>query len=129
MSIYPTKKKYNRDDLLVDIQQIPISKKGIKKNIKKLLKIIKSIDYTSEEYDHKTLDVLEGVIPYIQKQSYRLLKNFGSQIDIIAWISRCLMELWLTMRYMFTSSERFNEVMTTYKWCNYCSRTKNQRWR
>lgn len=111
MHIYPIKKKYNKDDLLIDIQQIPISKKGIKKNIKEILKMIKSIDCKSEEYDRRTLDILEGVIPYIQKQSNRLLKNFGSQIDIIAWISRCLMELWLTMRYMFTSSESFNEVI------------------
>lgn len=58
-----------------------------------------------------TIDMLDGVIPYIEKQSNRLLKNLDGQIDIIAWISRCLMELWLTMRYMFTSTERFNEVI------------------
>lgn len=50
---YLRRKKYSKNDLLVEIQQIPNTEKGIKKNIKEILKTIKFIDYNSEKYDNR----------------------------------------------------------------------------
>ena len=99
------------DDLIVDIQKIPLERENIEKNLQLLSRHSDYIEGTNNIRDRSLKLLIDAAIPYIRKQINMLLKHLGDDADIIAWISRGLMELFFTLRYMRTSSKRYEEVI------------------
>jgi hypothetical protein len=101
----------NRDDLITDIERIPYDRNGFGENLRELLRHAEFLKEISDVKDDLAAGILEVVPAYIGKQLKRLLANFDEEPDFIAWISRNLMELFFTLRYMYSSRERYNEVI------------------
>lgn len=98
-------------DLIVNIREIPTDNDGIDDNLKRLLKHAEYLETIENIADNNAKTILEVAPPYIRKQIKRLQLHFEDEADIIAWISRCLMELLFMLRYMYTSDTCFNEVI------------------
>jgi len=101
----------NRDELIVDIQNIPQDKKGIKGNLRLLLKHAQYLGTVNDIHDPKPRGILQSVPSYIRKQIVRLQNRLDDEVDIVAWISRNLMELFFMLRYMSKSEDNYDEVM------------------
>jgi hypothetical protein len=102
----------NRDDLITDIERIPYDRNGFGENLRELLRHAEFLRGISDVKDDLAAGILEVAPTYIGKQLKRLLVNLDEEPDFIAWISRNLMELFFTLRYMYSSRERYNEVIT-----------------
>ena len=100
---------YNK--LLTDIHQIPLDRKGISENLDRLLKHAKYLEQTNDVAEPLARGVLDTAPSFIRKQIYRLQIHLDDEADIIAWISRSLMELLFTLRYMYSSRDRYDEVV------------------
>ena len=102
----------NRDNLIIDIERIPCDRNGCSENLRALLRHAEFLKGISDVNDDLAVGFLEVAPAYIEKQLKRLLANLDEESDFIAWISRNLMELFFTLRYMYSSPERYNEVIT-----------------
>lgn len=100
-----------RDELIVDISKIPFDREGIDGNLHLLLQHAKYLEEISGVNDPLAKGLLDAASPYIRKQVKRLRIHLDDEPDIIAWISRNLMELFFTLRYMYSSCERYDEVI------------------
>ena len=101
----------NKDELNIYIQKIPLDRKGIEKNIYLLLQHARYIKTISDVNDPMAKGLLEVVPAYLRKQIERLQHFLDDEPDIVSWISRNLMELFFTLRYMYSSRERYDEVI------------------
>ena len=98
-------------ELLKDIHQIPLDPKGIAENLDRLLKHAKYLEQRNDIADPLARGVLDSAPSFIRKQIERLQLNLNDDADIIAWISRSLMELFFMLRYMYSSRDRYDEVV------------------
>lgn len=98
-------------ELIIDIEQTPVDKKGVAKNINRLLKHAKYLEGRKGINDPFAKGLLDTVPAFIRRQIERLELHLSDDVDIIAWISRNLMELFFTLRYMYSSQERYDEVI------------------
>jgi hypothetical protein len=55
--------------------------------------------------------LLDSAPPFIRKQIERLQLHMDDEADIIAWVSRSLMEFFFILRYMYDSRKRYDEVI------------------
>ncbi len=101
----------NRDDLVVDLRQIPIGRDEISENLRLLLDHARFIEAVLDVEDPLAKGLIETVPSYICKQLERLRAYLDDEPDLIAWISRNLMELFFTLRYMYSSRDRYDEVI------------------
>lgn len=99
------------DDLIVDIEKIPIERGEIEKNLRFLLEYAIYIEELDDVEDPLAKGLLDAVPLFIRKQTERLLIHIDDEADIIAWLSRGLMELFFTLRYMYSSRDRYDEVI------------------
>ncbi len=102
----------NRADLITNIERIPYDRNGFGENLRELLRHAEFLRGISDVKDDLAAGILEVAPAYIGKQLKRLLANLDEEPDFIAWISRNLMELFFTLRYMYSSREQYNEVIT-----------------
>jgi hypothetical protein len=101
----------NKDELNIYIQKIPLDRKGTEKNIYLLLQHARYIETISDVNDPMAKGLLEVVPAYLRKQIERLQRFLDDEPDMVSWISRNLMELFFTLRYMYSSRERYDEVI------------------
>jgi len=101
----------NYDDLAIEIDTIPFDEEGIQKNLTCLLKHAKYLEGRTDIADSFARGLLDSATPFIRKQIARLQLHTDEEPDIIAWVSRSLMELFFMLRYMCTSAERYDEVI------------------
>lgn len=99
------------NELITDIGEIPTDRKGIRKNLKLLLKHSKYLENRSDINEPLTRGILDVAPYYIRKHVERLLKSIDEDADFIAWASRCLMEVLFMLRYMYSSRDRYDEVI------------------
>lgn len=97
--------------LLTDIHQIPLDRNGISQNLNWLLKHAEYLEGRNDVADPLARGVLDTAPSFIRKQLCRLQIHLDDEADIIAWISRGLMELLFTLRYMYSSRDRYDEVV------------------
>lgn len=79
-----------------------------------MLQHVQYIETISDVNDPMAKGLLEVVPPYLRKQIdrlQRLIDDNDNEPDIVSWISRNLMELFFTLRYMYSSRERYDEVI------------------
>jgi len=110
--IFPWKRtgiQMNYNDLLLEFSDIPIDRKGIRKNLNLLLNHVKQLEKRSDITEPLTRGILDAAQPYIRKQIERLQKSIDEDADFIAWISRSLMELLFMLRYMYSSRDKYDE--------------------
>jgi hypothetical protein len=98
------------NELITDLQQVPKESEAAAENIAVLLKHAKYLEGRSDVAEPLARDVLAAAPCFIHKQLERLELHLNDEPDIIAVISRNLMELWFLLRYMYTSRERYDEV-------------------
>ena len=99
-----------KEELIIDIEKIPRLDEEIIKNIE-LLSRYSDYLYAKEDIsDPMAKTIIEAVIPFIKKQLERLRLNFNEEADLIAWLSRNLMELFFILRYIYNSRENYHEV-------------------
>ena len=99
------------NELITDIQKIPIDREGISENLGCLLKHAKYLEEREDVGDPFARGLLDTAPSFIRKQVERLQLHLDDDADIIAWISRSLMELLFMLRYMYRSRERYDEVI------------------
>lgn len=100
---------YNQ--LLIDIDKIPFDRQGIAENLDRLLSHTKYLEERNDVSEPLARGLLDTAPAFIHKQIDRLLLHLDDEVDIIAWISRNLMELFFMLRYMYSSRERYDEVI------------------
>jgi hypothetical protein len=98
------------NELITEIQNVPKGREGAAKNIAVLLKHAKHLEGRSDITEPFARDLLVAAPRFIRKQLERLELHLDDDPDIIAVISRNLIELFFMLRYMYTSRERYNEV-------------------
>jgi len=101
----------NRDELIVDVSKIPLDREGIDGNLRLLSQHAQYLEGITDVNDPLVKDLLDAAPTYIRKQVERLRIHLDDEPDIIAWISRNLMELFFTLRYMYRSRERYDEFV------------------
>jgi hypothetical protein len=99
------------NELITDIQKIPFDSEGVANNLGSLLKHAKYLEGRKDVNDPFARGLLDTAPPFIRKQIERLGLHLDDDLDIIAWISRNLMELFFTLRYMYSSQEHYDEVI------------------
>lgn len=99
------------NELVTDIGNIPLDRKNISENLNLLLKHAKHLEERNDVADPLAKDILETAPSFIRKQIKRLQFHLDDDADIIAWVSRSLMELFFMLRYMYTSRDRYDEVI------------------
>jgi len=99
------------DELITNIQKIPLDREGVANNLGRLLKHAKYLEGRTDVNDPLAKGLLDTAPSFIRKQMERLELHLDDDVDIIAWISRNLMELFFTLRYMYSSQERYDEVI------------------
>lgn len=103
--------KMDYNELITEIHKIPFDRKGIIENLSRLLKHAKYLEEREEVDDPLARGLLESAPSFIRKQIERLQLHLDDEADIIAWISRSLMELLFMLRYMYSSRERYDEII------------------
>jgi hypothetical protein len=98
------------NELVTDIQKIPKDTDAAAENIVILLTHAKYLEGRSDVNEPLVRDLLDAAPRFIRKQLERLELHLTDDADIIAVISRNLMELFFMLRYMYTSRKRYNEV-------------------
>jgi hypothetical protein len=98
-------------ELITDIQKIPSDHDGVTKNLGLLLRHAKYLEDLQDVKDPLARGLLDTAPCFIHKQIERLELHLDDAADIIAWVSRNLMELFLTLRYMYSSEQRYDEVI------------------
>ena len=101
----------HRDELVVDVNRIPLDREGINRNLHLLSQHAQYLEEITDVNDPLVKGLLDAAPTYIRKQVERLRIHLDAEPDIIAWISRNLMELFFTLRYMYSSRERYDEVV------------------
>lgn len=101
----------NYNMLITDIQKIPFDREGIIENLDRLLRHAKYLEERNSVTDPNARGLLDTAPSFIRKQIERLQLHLDDEADIIAWISRNLMELLFMLRYMYSSRERYDEVI------------------
>ena len=99
------------NELFTNINQIPLDRKGIAENLDQLLKHAKYLKQRNAIVDPFARGLLDSAPFFIRKQIERLQLHLEDDADIIAWISRTLMELFFMIRYMYNSRDRYDEVI------------------
>jgi hypothetical protein len=99
------------NELITDIEKTPVDSEGVANNIGRLLKHAKYLEGRKDVDDPFAKGLLDTAPSFIRKQIERLELHLGDDVDIIAWIARNLMELFFTLRYMYSSQERYDEVI------------------
>lgn len=102
----------NSAKLIIDVRKIPVNWRGIKRNLCLLHRHAQYLKTVTDIKDPFTKGLVETAPLYICKQIERLRLLLKDEVDIVAWISRNLMELFFTLRYMYSSRERYDEVIT-----------------
>lgn len=99
------------NELITDIQKIPFDSEGVANNLRSLLKHAKYLEGRKDVNDPFARGLLDTAPSFIRKQIERLELHLDDDVDIITWISRNLMELFFTLRYMYSSQEQYDEVI------------------
>jgi len=99
------------NELIVDVQSIPLDREGIAANLKRLLAHSKYLQERTDVTTPLERDLLDVAPSYIQKQIERLQAHLDDQADVVAWISRSLMELLFMLRYMYSGRDQYDEVI------------------
>jgi len=99
-------------ELKVDIEQIPVDTREAIANIDIMIRHARYLEQRKDDVlEQRAKDILETAPPYIYKQLQRLRDNLNDEADLIAWISRSMMELFFILRYMYSSSDKYDEVI------------------
>ncbi len=101
----------HREELIVDVSRIPLDREGIDRNLHLLSEHAQYLEEIPDIKDPLVKGLLDAVPTYIRKQVERLRIHLTDEADIVAWISRNLMELFFMLRYMYSSRERYDEVV------------------
>ena len=101
----------DQEQLIIDIDKIPLERDSVDKNVGRLLEHARFLEGINDVEDPLTKHLLEAAPLYIYRQLERLQLHLDDEADVIAWISRSLMELFFMLRYMYRSSECYDEVM------------------
>jgi hypothetical protein len=104
-------RKMHYNELITEIQKIPFNREGIAENLSRLLKHAKYLEDRKDVDDSIAKGLLDSAPSFIRKQIERLQLHLDDEADIIAWISRSLMELLFMLRYMYSSRERYDEII------------------
>jgi hypothetical protein len=99
------------NELIVDLHRIPTDRRGISDNLTQLLEHVKYLAGRNDVTAPLERNILDVAPPYIQKQIERLLLHVDDDPDIVAWISRGLMELLFILRYMYGGKEKYDEFI------------------
>src|SRR6266478_60766 len=94
-------RRMDYNELITDIQKIPFDSEGVANNVGSLLKHAKYLEGRKDVNDPLARGLLDTAPSFIRKQLERLELHLDDYVDIIAWISRNLMELFFTLRYMY----------------------------
>jgi len=102
------------NELITDIEKTPVDSEGVANNIARLLrhaKYLESRKDTKDTSDSFAKGLLDTAPSFIRNQIERLQLHVGDDVDLIAWVARNLLELFFTLRYMYSSQERYDEVI------------------
>lgn len=99
------------NELVISIQELPREEAGILENIDRLLKHAEYLETREDITDPLARGLLDTAPSYIRKQLERLRIHINDEADIIAWISRTLMEMLFMLRYAYSSRERYDELI------------------
>jgi len=98
-------------DLIINLSEIPTKREDIAENLEQLRQHAEYLGSRDDVSDPRASGILQTAPAYIQKQVERLQRHLDGEADLIAWISRSLMELLFVLRYMYNSPDRYDEVI------------------
>lgn len=98
------------NELIVDINEIPLDRHLREDNLELLLKHAEYLKTKNGIKDEDTKYLVTHASDYIRMQVDRMKIHIEAEIDIIAWISRGLMELYFVLRYVYNSPDRLDEI-------------------
>lgn len=101
----------NPDELIVEIVEIPIEKEATLANLDLLIKHAEYLASIDGVVDAKARALLSTAPAYVLKQVRRFRLNIDDEADLFAWVSRCLFELFIMTRYMYSSADRYDEII------------------
>ncbi len=100
------------EELIVNVQEIPRERAEIVGNIDLLLGHAEYLQDVEGITDPLARGLLDTVPSYIRKQLERLRLHIDDEADIIAWISRTLMELLFMLRYAYSGRDHYDELIS-----------------
>jgi len=103
--------KSREEDLIIDLGLIPTRKRKIQGNLVTLLRHVRKLRSLDNVADARADLLLSVAVAYVEKQIRRLRLLMEDEADIIAWISRTLLELFFVLRYMYTGVDQFDEFV------------------
>jgi len=99
------------NELITDLQQIPIDRDATIENLDRLIRHATYLAQRTDVTDSHAKDILSVAPSFIHKQLSRLGMHIDDEADIIAWISRSLMELLFMLRYMYSGRDQYDELI------------------
>lgn len=100
------------NELQIEIDQIPIITEEVIANIDLMIQHAIYLRQKSNDLsDDLVIGLLETAPPFIEKQLNRLKICLDDETDIIAWLSRSLIELFFILKYMYTGRNQYEEVI------------------
>jgi hypothetical protein len=99
------------NELILDLQQIPLDRAGIADNLDTMITHAAYLEQHAGIVDPLARSVLEVAPSFILKQLKRLRTHLDDEADIVAWLSRSLMELLFMLRYMYSGRKQYDELI------------------
>ena len=99
------------NELILDLQQIPLDRAGIADNLDTMITHAAYLEQRDDIVDPLARSVLEVAPSFILKQLKRLRAHLDDEADIVAWLSRSLMELLFMLRYMYSGRKQYDELI------------------
>lgn len=101
----------SREELIIDLELIPTEKRKIQGNLVTMHRHVRRLRSLDNITDARADVLLSISLVYVEKQIRRLRTLIEDEADIIAWVSRTLLELFFVLRYMYGSVDQFDEFV------------------
>jgi hypothetical protein len=98
------------NELIIDLRQVPLDRDGIAVNLDRLIKHATYLEQRPDVVDPLARAIIDTAPSFIRKQLERLRMHLDDEADIIAWLSRNLMELLFMLRFMYSGKEQYDEL-------------------
>jgi hypothetical protein len=101
----------NYNELIVDLQKIPLDREDIAENLDRLIRHAAYLEKRTDIVEPLPRGILDTAPSFMRKQLERLRTHLDDEVDIIAWLSRSLMELRFMLRCMYRGKEQYDELI------------------
>lgn len=94
-----------------EFNELPTDRTDVLNQVDELLQTVAELRSLPPVTDERAIYILEIITSYLKEQLERMKLLIDEKIDIIAWISRNLSELYFILRYIYKSDGGYEEII------------------